>query len=406
MALDAQGLCIAAFSFIAFVLLIPPFFYHHRQKNIPACSLIFWLCYENLIAFVNALIWSGEDFDVVTTAPGYCDVTVRLTSGASSGKLCCIATVMFNLFMIIRAENHKFLNPKSKRRPLTNIAMCWITPIFVMSTSIIVQATRYVVFRYRGCLAAYAYSYLTIILVQIWNLVWSVVALVFALLTLITYLKKRRDIKDILRCTGSGLNQRRFARLVIFSLLIIFVLVPFAIYNFVNAADTFGVLTFNLKEIHNEYWGTIYAFDYGTSQLASPIINICLAFCTFILFGLGTDALSMYRRFLRFIGFKKISKGSNSDDPVISTEFTENKHLTRDTVQTEGTMATMHELTDYKELVFGEAEQSLDLPDTLIKESDIGVTYTLTPGDHLSSDIEDQISGETDINFEFHVVPK
>lgn len=406
MSLNAEGLSIAAFSFIAFVLLIPPFFYHHKQRNIPACSLIFWLCYENLVAFINALIWSGDNFDTVTTAPGYCDVTVRLTSGASSGKLACIATVMFNLFMIIRAENHRFLDAKSKRRLFTNIAMCWATPIFVMSTSIIVQATRYVIFRYRGCLAAYAYSYLTLILVQIWNLVWSVVALVFALLTLVTYLKKRRDIKDILRCTGSGLNQRRFARLVIFSLLIIFVLVPFAIYNFVNAADTFGVLTFSLSDIHNEYWGTIYAFDYGTSQLASPIINICLAFCTFLLFGLGTDALAMYRRFLVFIGFKRFSKSLNRDEPVISTEYTESKQLTRETVQTEATLATMHELEDYKELVFGEPERPLNLPDTLVKDSSIGVTYALKPSESLSTDIEDQISGDTDINFEFHVVPK
>lgn len=392
MALDSSGLCIAAFSFIAFVILIPPFFYHKKQKNIPACSLIFWLCYENLVTFINALIWSGEDFELATTAPGYCDITVRLTSGSSSGKLCCIATVMFNLFMIIRAENHKFLNPKSKRRLFTNIAMCWFTPIFVMGTSVIVQATRYVIFRYRGCLAAYAYSYLTLVLVQIWNLVWSLVALVFALLTLITYLKKRRDIRDILRCTGSGLNQRRFARLVIFSLLIIFVLVPFAIYNFVNAADTFGELHFSLSEIHNEYWGTIYAFDYGTSQLASPIINICLAFCTFILFGLGTDALSMYRGFLRFLGFKRFSK-SDDDDPVISTEFTESKQLTRETVKTENTLATMHELEDFKDLVFGEGEKPLDLPDTLIRESEIGMMYTLKRADDLS--VHDQMSADT-----------
>ncbi|QEO22986.1 hypothetical_protein [Candidozyma auris] len=400
--MNGEGSCIAAFSFLAFVLLIPPFAYHRKQGNIPACSLIFWLCYENLVSFVNAIIWSSEDFDTATTAPGYCDLTVRITSGASSGKLASIATVMFNLYMIIRAENHKFLEPKSKRRLITNIAMCWATSLFVMSTSIIVQATRYVIFRYRGCLAAYAYSYLTLILVQIWNLIWSAIALVFALLTLITYVKKRRDIGDILRCTGSGLNNRRFARLVIFSLLIIFVLVPFAVYNFVNAADTFGVASFNLSKVHNEYWSTIYTFDYGTSQLASPIINICLAAVTFLLFGLGTDALSMYRRFLHFLGFKRFSKFAD-EHPMISPEFTESKCMSRETALTEGTLATMHELKHYKELVFGDSESPFDVPSTIKDGKDV---IRISNDDNVSINFDDQISYNTDIAFDFRVVPK
>lgn len=404
--MNPESLLIAAFSFIAFVLLIPPFVYHHKQRNIPACSLIFWLCYENSVGFINAVIWSGTNFDTVTTAPGYCDITVRLSSGAPCGKLASIATVMFNLFMIIRAENENFLKPKSKKRFITNIVMCWGTPVFVISTSIIVQATRYVIFRYRGCVAAYAYSYLTLVLVRIWDLVWSFVALVCAVLTLYTYIKKRRDLKDILVCTGSGLNQRRFARLVIFSLLVIFVLVPLAIYNFVNAADTYSVLTFSLSEIHNEYWGTIYAFDYGTSQLASPISNICLALVAFLIFGLGTDALSMYRRFLGFLGVKRYSKVAFDDIPAISSEFTGSKQTSRTTVETEETAVIGQEMEDLKRFAFDEDSEKPQLPDTMVQSSYIGKTYMLQSSQSLATDVEDQRSEETGINFEFHVVPK
>lgn len=303
--IDKSGQLLAAFSFIAFVLLIPPFVFHWRNKNIPACSLIFWLCFSNLSGFINALIWSGDNFHEVTQGKGYCDVVVRVTSGAPTGKLACTMTLMFNLYMIIDAKHARFLDPHSTRRVFINVAMCWLLPIFVMATSLLVQNSRYYIVRYRGCTASFSLTWLTQLLVNVWPLVFTFGAAVFAVLTVWIFWHKRRDASDILKCTNSGLDLKLFARLLVFSFLIIFVFAPFNIHNFVQNIHTLGIHRFSLAEVHSETWGEIWPIDPGFTSMGSRIIDMVLSACTFVLFGLGKDLLKMYQDALAAIGIRR-----------------------------------------------------------------------------------------------------
>lgn len=356
--IDTKGSCIAAFALIAAVLLIPPFAFHVRQKNIPACSLIAWLCYSNMVSCINALIWSGQDFASVTEGKGYCDVTVRISSGSSSGKLAAIATLIFNLYMILSASSPRFLDTNSPTRTATNVLMCWATPVFVISTSIIVQTARYIIARYHGCVALYSQSFLSIILKSVWDLVWAAVAVVFAIMTVAAYAQKRSDVKNILRCTSSGLNLRRFARLLVFSILIMLVLAPYAVVSFVFSIQAYGVSGFNLKDEHGPDWGHILKLDIGQLLFASQIIDICLAFFTFLLFGLGSDALKMYCTFLAFLGLR--SRSQSPPDYVFTDSITADRTSSNGTNASEATVApTMQGFDDLKELVFADEEMEL-----------------------------------------------
>lgn len=402
--INATGRLIAAFSFIAFAVNIPPFCYHCGNKNIPACSLILWLSYNHFTSFINALIWSGENFNVAPEAPVYCDLTVRISTGASSGKICAIACLMLNLYMIIDARNHKFLDSGSRRRLFINLAICWFTPVTIMGTSAIVQSSRYVIVRYRGCIAPYGSSFVSLVLVTIWPLVWSLVALVFATLTLWTYVKKRRDIKDLLRCTNSGLTLRRFARLLIFSLLVMFIMCPFAIYNFTSDISSYGINNFSWSETHDSRWGYIYKMDSGTKPLSTRIIDMILSAISFLLFGLGSDALDMYRRFLIRLGFAKFNKPS-PDDILMSREFSESRkqsRATQKTDQSDETAETMFEYSKFKELVFPEPPLSIHLTPTLAKSGPVCIGTSL-----LDDDWEAHLGGDpgicSDIRFAFSV---
>lgn len=404
---DTTGRLIAAFCFLALVINIPPFIYHCSNRNIPACSLIFWLCYNNLTGFVNALIWSGADFDLATEAKGYCDLTVRITSGASSGKICAVACLMMNLFLIIDARNHKFLAPRSKRRIFLNIIMCWATPVCIMGTSMIVQTSRYVIVKYRGCVAPHGSNYVSVLLVKMWPLIWSFVALVFAVLTLWTYVQKRRDIKDLLRCTNSGLTLKRFARLLIFSLLVMFIMCPFAIYEFVADMENYNGSSFSFSQTHDEWWALIYKVDASTLGVATRIVDIGLSFITLLLFGLGSDALDMYRSWLVRIGFKRFSKPL-PDELFVSKEFTDSRKGSRGTEDTErtaqsdDTVETMFEYSKFKELVFPEKQTSVHLATTLTKTGTICIENGFE-----DADLEDQLgngSGNSlEIRFDFNV---
>ena len=71
------------------------------------------------------------------------------------------------------------------------------------------------------------------------------------------FFRKRKDVKDILLCTNSGLNIKRFARLLIFSFLIVFAMVPLSLYYFVSQAEVLKN-PFHWDQVHNEEWNVIY----------------------------------------------------------------------------------------------------------------------------------------------------
>lgn len=303
--IDTTGILFATFSLLSTFLLIPPLCYHCLNKNIPAVSLIAWFIYKNVVCFINALIWSGNNFEEVTQAPGYCDLTVRLTSGADLGQLCATACLMFNLYMVISARSYKFLSSESRTKKAVNILMCWLNPVVIMGISILAQGHRYAIIRYRGCTPLYNFGLRSILMSSLWNAVWVFVAFLFAILTLVEYIKKRKDFKDLLKCSNTGLNARKFVRLIIFSLLVIFVLSPVVLFGFVLDLENAGAPQVNLSSIEDPLWGNVVYINAGTLVLVQRCIEMGLSLCAFALFGLGSEALKMYRRLFNNLGLIK-----------------------------------------------------------------------------------------------------
>lgn len=311
--IDLTGILFIVFSILAFIVLIPPTIYHCINKNIPAISLMIWFAYINLVGIINAIIWSGNNYVNVTKAPGYCDLTVRITSGANLGLLCATTCLIFNLYMVISAKSYKFLNAESSTKKLVNVIMCWLNPVIVMGVSIIAQSGRYAIVKYRGCIAIYNYGIMSIVLSSLWNVLWVFAAVTFATLVIIEYIRKRRDLNDLLKCSNSGLNTRKFARLIIFSMIIIVVLSPVVLvgfyYDLVNASRYKDSV-----HINDPGWNNIFYINGGARSIVQRLIEIVLSFCAFFLFGLGTEALNMYRNIFTSIGLIKNKEVIDSPD--------------------------------------------------------------------------------------------
>lgn len=309
---------LAFFTLASFFLLLPPFAWHLRSRNIPAISLIVWLLYGNLKSFVNVILWGGDSPDVFN-GEVYCDVVVRLDAASSTGKIAAIAALSFNLYMVLAASSTAFLE-SSRRRSIINVCMCWITPIFIMATLYVVQHRRYAIVRYRGCLLVADGSYATLFLYAWWAILWSVVAAIFAAMTLATYARKRRDVKDILRVTNSGLNHRRFARLLIFSLLILLVMVPVTVFYFSKDVGQYAH-RFIWSQAHSDVWSEIVYGDFGPSFLYQQWVDVALSVVTFLLFGLGSDAIEMYKGALRKLGFSFKDRRTNNGNVLVTKEL-------------------------------------------------------------------------------------
>ncbi|CAI1532554.1 hypothetical protein SEUBUCD646_0K00530 [Saccharomyces eubayanus] len=288
------GLCL-----LGVILLIPPLAWHSKTKNIPAIILITWLLIMNITCIVDAAIWSGEDFLTRWDGKGWCDIVIKLQVGANIGISCAVTNIIYNLHAILKADS-VLPNLSSWTKIVRDLLISLLTPIIVMGFSYLLQVFRYGIARYNGCQNLLSPTWITTVLYTVWMLIWSLVGAVYATLVLFVFYKKRKDVRDILHCTNSGLNLTRFARLLIFCFIIILVMFPFSIYCFVQDLQQVGG-HYSFKDTHSStIWNTIIKFDPGR-----PVYNIWLyvlmSCLVFLIFGLGSDALEMYSKFLRSI---------------------------------------------------------------------------------------------------------
>ncbi|CCD22242.1 Ste3p NDAI_0A00840 [Naumovozyma dairenensis CBS 421] len=284
---------------LAVLSLIPPLAWHSHTRNIPAIILITWLLLMNIICIVNASIWSGTDFVTRWNGEGWCDIVIKLQVGANVGISCAITNIVYNLHSILKADV-VLPDLNSWTRIWKDLLISLGTPVVVMGLSYLLQVFRYGIARYNGCQNLLSPTWMTTVLYTMWMLIWSLIATVYALLVLAVFFKKRKDVKDILYCTNSGLNLTRFARLLIFCFIIVLVMFPFSLYSFVQDLEQVSG-HYSFKDTHSStLWNVIIKFDPG-----KPVYNIWLyvlmSYLVFVIFGLGTDALNMYARFLRTI---------------------------------------------------------------------------------------------------------
>lgn len=290
--MDAGAGVVAAFCFLAFVFLAPVLLWHCKSKNVPAICLICWFMIMALINFINLCIWSGDNFYEKWDGKVYCDIAVRVDNAASSGKVAAISAISINLFSVLCAKSPSFLEQGTRRKLIFELLVCLATPVFVMGASKAVESSRYSILRYRGCVLTFKSTPGVIGLYSMWSVVWSVVGLVFASLTVFKYIQRRVDVKDLLRCSNSGLNIRRFARLLIFNISIIVVMFPLSIYYLVNDITT-------NEQPGYGYWDILY-YDFRLKDLYKCYTNLALSFVGILIFGLGSDALEMYKGLFRF----------------------------------------------------------------------------------------------------------
>lgn len=290
---------IIGLSLVAILLLLPPLAWHAHSRNIPAILLILWLFIMDLTSLVGASIWSEDDFMNRWNGKGWCDIVVKLQVGANVGMPCAVTNIVYNLHTVLRA-NTVLPELNSWSKICCDLAISLTTPVLIMVLSYIVQVARFGIVRYNGCQNVLSPTWVTIVLYTMWGLIWSIAGMVYALLVLYVFLKKRKDVRDILHCTNSRLNLARFSRLLILCFLTILVMFPLSLYAVVEDTKSFQG-NFDWKETHSPVtWNTIPKFDEGKSILG-VWIYILISYMVFIIFGLGTDALKMYANILRAV---------------------------------------------------------------------------------------------------------
>lgn len=177
-----SGILLATFSFITMLLILPPMFWHFRNRNIGATVLIAWLVISLLINFVNALLWPSDDFNSWYNGVGLCDVEVKIQVASQVGLPASFACILRALAAIMDTDRATLYQTKAqKRRAYAIDLLCCIgLPSVQMFLHYVVQPHRYYIFGISGCVAAVNDSWLTILLIIVPPAIWIAIDAYFA----------------------------------------------------------------------------------------------------------------------------------------------------------------------------------------------------------------------------------
>lgn len=103
----------------------------------------------------------------------------------------------------------------------------------------------------------------------------------------------------------SQTTKSRFLRLFVMCGVLILVLMPVQFYVFIKNIE-FGVRHFDYAETHGPLWGYIEIIPSFGVVLFNRWINVAAGFLVFVFFGIGDDAIRMYKGWLVRAGLDKI----------------------------------------------------------------------------------------------------
>ena len=117
--------------------------------------------------------------------------------------------------------------------------------------------------------------------------------------------KYRKEFAAILQCSNSGLNKSRFLRLFFMCLVLTILGVPVQLYILYKNC-TYPMIPYSWSRIHGPAWGDIILIPTNGSVTFDHWVQLAVGLTIFIFFGLGHDAMKMYRQCLVKLGFGKL----------------------------------------------------------------------------------------------------
>ncbi|MCH0629108.1 hypothetical protein JNB11_03930 [Kocuria palustris] len=295
------SIILAVFSFIAFVVLIPPFTWQCYKGNTAQAMLLFWLAITDLITFIGVVIWGPRDFRNRWDGKVYCDFVSRLDAMTNMGKVLAVCAIMFTLNEILKLKNPSYIDPRSLKKRLVTWVICLLMPLYGFIMTFFLQSPRYNIVRHYGCRSSYSLTTTTVVLLYVPMGLILIPTIAFAILTVKNCLRKKKELANILKCTNSNMLISRFARVLVFSLIVILVLTPLTIYIIAtNSLITNGLVP--LLFVYNSVtFNQIRKFDIGERPLLSRIINTALLYVAILILGTGKSNVAMYKTIWRFI---------------------------------------------------------------------------------------------------------
>lgn len=169
-------------SLLGIIVLIVPFIFHLRARNVGACALIGYLTIFNLMVFVNVILWPDNNFDEWWNGAGLCDVEVKISWPATVGITASTMAITRSLAIVLDVERVELNISRAQRRRkiLVDLSICFAMPILIAALQYIVQNHRFTLVAIGGCTDNYSASWPTILIIWIWPLIFTLINVYYA----------------------------------------------------------------------------------------------------------------------------------------------------------------------------------------------------------------------------------
>ncbi|KAH9943673.1 putative fungal pheromoneG-protein-coupled receptor [Amylocystis lapponica] len=308
-------------SFVGFVLALIPLPWHWQAWNSGTCYYMTWTALACLNEFVNSVIWSSNALDI---APVWCDISTRITIGASVGIPAASLCINRRLYKI--ACTHAVVSTRAEKRRtiLIDTMICVLLPVIYMVLAYVVQGHRYNIFEVLGCYPAIYNTLLAYFLVYMWPVVIGLISAVYCVLSLRSLLARQAQFKKFL-ASNSNLTSGRYFRLMALAATELIFTVPFGIYEiYSNAAsgslqpwDGWANTHYDFSRVVL-YPAVVWTMDPSVAvplQLSRWIIPAC-AFVFFSFFGFAEEArkhyYKLYVALLRLLHISHMSEDTSN----------------------------------------------------------------------------------------------
>ncbi|KAK1820433.1 a-factor receptor [Friedmanniomyces endolithicus] len=328
------AIALATLSLLVILLLLSPMSWHLRNRNVGATFLVAWTILINLQTLINALLWPHDDIALWYNGAGLCDVEVKVQIAFSVAAPAALAAVLRALANALDTSRATLVKSRAQRIRdyVVDLSFCLGFPALQMLFHYIDQPTRYLLFGIAGCEASVSKTWVMILLMDVPPLLWTLVDSYYAILILVRLVRYRSTMSSIL--TASNLSKTRFLRLYLFCIVLIITFVPLQAYtlsqNLSQARETYS-----WSALHDPAaFGEIYMMPSNGRVLPEAWIWLAGGFFIFVFFGLGKDAVAMYRAGLLAMGADRVFPG-------LKPGYTSQRHSVSGTLGSLGSKARL-----------------------------------------------------------------
>ncbi|KAK0480433.1 GPCR fungal pheromone mating factor [Armillaria luteobubalina] len=307
-----------AVSFLCAFLVLVPLPWHWRAGTVPTIAITFWLFLGNLMNGVNSAVWTDN---VRIVAPVWCDIATKVMIGTNISLPCALLCLCMQLERVSSMRLVQTSLADKRRRQVFDSIFCFAVPVIYMALHCIVQGHRFDLVEHFGCRPAIYNSLVSLFLIWIPPLLFSIGAGVFSAVALHHFFVRRIAFARHLQSKNSALSASHYFRLVSMSLVQIFWGV------FVTSVNMWFTMKSGLRpwtglaDVHSGFsrigqfpqlfiTPTTWTYTY-LLWWTIPISSVLF----FIFFSFGQEAMKEYRhcfRWIKVVIFRRPDSGPSS----------------------------------------------------------------------------------------------